>query len=555
MRLKKITSLVLALLMCSALAACGQGSGADGAGSPSAAPSGGATPETAAEKVVTLAESWDFSGGIVPVLNPGNSPNYGAIYWGRNFYDTLVRYNEKGEIVGELAERWEMSEDGTSYTFYLRKGVKFSDGSDLTAEAVKLSFEAALVNLGAYAGSFGGLSALFDTIEVVNDDTVTVRLTQPYYGALNDLTMCCPLAIVNPAAFEGTDDLTYGEAFKTASHGTGPYMYAGDYRDNTYTFVRNPHYWGKAPEVDVFKVRVIADNDAKLLALRGGEIDAILGTSRISFDGYAALSVDAAFGTGMNQSAGLTRFLGMNLSAAPFDDVRVRRALAYAIDQSTLESAVFNGLETAAETLFPDDTPYCDVLQTTYGTDLDRAKGLLEEAGWVDADGDGIREKDGAPLAVDLNYQTSLASVDNLALAIAAQLFEVGIKVNVVAGDMMTFYAAMATSPLVLTGTYGGAFDPFTVVTNMNPAVSSDPIAMQYAPFFESGVLAELNSTGDEARVREIYAQLLTTIADQSLLVPLARAHELGIWNSRKIADYSFYADSSYVVVANIRLS
>ncbi|MGI6176361.1 MAG: ABC transporter substrate-binding protein [Christensenellales bacterium] len=553
-RFYKITALALSLLMCLALAACGPSTDTPPDSTASADPNGESAQTADDPKVITLTESWDFSLGIVPVLNPGNSSNYGAIYWGRNFYNTLVSYNAQGELVGELAERWEISEDGKSYTFYLRDGVKFSDGSPLTAEAVKLSYEAAVVNLGEYNGSFGLLSSLFGDIEVVDEGTLIVHLTNPYYGALNDMTMCCPLGIVNPVVFEGQDDLTYGDIFKTASFGTGPYLYEGDYEDNTYTFVRNPHYWGEAPDVDVFRVKVIEDNDSKLLALRSGEIDAVLGSNRISFDGYAELSADPSFHGGMHERSSLTRLLSMNVTNPPFNDVLVRQALAYTIDQSMLETAVFNGLETVADTMFPRTAPYCDVEQTIYETDLDKAKSLLEQAGWTDSDDDGIREKDGVPFEVDLNYQTSLSSIDNLALAVAARLLEVGIKVNVVPGDMMTFYAAMATTPLAIANTYGGAFEPTTLVTNMNPRVSTDPISMQFAAYFEEGILDELESTADDARVQEIYNHILTTIADESLLVPLTRAHELGIWNSEKIADYGFYVDSNYVVVSNIHL-
>jgi nickel transport system substrate-binding protein len=544
MKLKKIITIALSAVMCLNLVACSQEKN----------PSTNSTVEKNAEKVITLAESWDFSSGIAPSLNPSVSPNYGAVYWGRNFYDTLVSYNKNGEIVGQLAENWKISDDGLTYTFSRRRNVKFSDGSDFTADSVKVSFEAAVYNLGDYNGSYGRLSALFDSIEVIDDNTVAIHLTEPYYNTLNDLTMSCPLAIINPAAFMDSEDLTYGQAFQTTSFGTGPYMYEGDFENNTYTFVRNPYYWGEPPEVDVFKVKVIEDNDAKLLALRNGELDAILGSSRVSFDGYSELSSDSSFGTGMNEHASLTRYLGMNVTTAPFDDARVRQAVAYAIDQPALESSIFNGLETAAETLFPETAPYCDVKLTTYSTNLDKAQKLLEESGWVDTNGDGIREKDGISLEVDLNYMTSLASIDNAALAISGQLAKIGIKVNVIAGDMMTYYAAMATSPLLLANTYGGAFDPGTVVTNMNPAVSTDPLSMQYNGFFQSGVLDELDSTADTNRVQEIYKHILTTIADQSLLVPLTRSHELGIWNSDIIGGYDFYIDPSYTVISEIHM-
>ena len=563
MKLKKITTLALAVVMCVAFAACGQvGSSTDTADADSTSNVGINTDASDADNtdenaktVVTLCENWDFSTGFAPAYNPSIATNFGAVYWGRNFYDTLVSYDVNGEIVGKLAESWDISEDGMSYTFHLKEGIKFSDGTDLTAEAVKVTFEAVVFNLGAYNGSFGMLSALFDAIEVVDDLTVVIHLTQPYYGTLNDLTMSCPLAIVNPAAFEGADDLSYGEAFLAATYGTGPYMYDSVSEDGTYTFVRNPYYWDEVPEVESFEIKVIEDNDAKLLALRNGEIDAIIGSSRISFDGYAELSSDEAFGTGINEASSLTRFLGLNISIAPFDDILVRQAIAYAIDQPELETGVFNGLETVAETLFPDTKPYCDVEQITYETDLDKAKGLMEEAGWVDSDGDGIREKDGVAFEVDLNYATGLASIDNAALAIAAQLAEIGIKVNVIGSDAITYYAALETSPLSLAYSYGGAFDPSTLVTNMNPAVSVDPLLMQYAAFFEDGILDELNSSADMVRVQEIYDHILMTIADQCLLVPLTRSHELGIWNADIISDYDFSVDTSYTDVSGIHLT
>ena len=571
MKFKKILSLTLALVMCFALTACGQGQ------SDSNANPDGSEEETASvtsdstdsadvdsdadstdddtETVITLCESWDFSGGFAPAFKPASASNTSAAYWGRNFYNTLVSYDDNGEIVGELAESWDISDDGLTYTFYLQDGIKFSDGTDLTAEAVKISFEAAVYNLGDYNGSYGMLTALFDTIEVVDDLTVAITLTQPYYGTLNDLTMSCPLAIINPVAFEDADDLSYGDLFLTATYGTGPYMYVGEYEDGTYTFISNPYYWGDELEVDSFEVIVIEDNDAKLLALQSGEIDAILDSSQISFDGYTSLSAADVFDTSINDETTYTRYLGLNISSEPFDDVLVRQAVAYAIDQSELATSVFNGLETIAETLFPDALLYCDVEQTTYETDVDKANELMEEAGWIDTDGDGIREKDGVTLELDLYYVTSLASIDDAALVIASQLKQIGISVNVIGTDIMTYYSSSATSPLVLAYTYGGAFDPTTFVTTMNPTVSADFITMQFADFFEDGILDELNSTADLGRVQEIYEEILITIADQCLLVPLTRSHELAIWNADVISGYDFCTDTSYIDVSGIHLN
>ncbi|MCR5388298.1 MAG: peptide ABC transporter substrate-binding protein, partial [Lachnospiraceae bacterium] len=344
MKLKRIAAVLTVASLCLGITACGTKT-EEVASAP-------AVEETAKNKNVTLTESWEFDSGFYPVVSTANSSNYGITYWTHNFYDTLVKYNESGEIVGSIAESWDVSEDGMTYTFKLRDGVKFSDGTELTSEAVKQSIDAAIVNLGMYNGTYGKLTVLISSMETPDDKTFVLKLTNPYYGTLNDLTMSCPLAIVNPAAFEGGAEKVY-ENLSASTAGTGPYMYEGDYDGTTYTFVSNPYYWGEKPEAETFKVKVIPENDSKVLALRNGEIDGVLGSTRLNYDSFASLEGEEEFGTSVATLPTLTRYLGLNLSKAPFNDDAVRKALALAIDQQSLETAVFNGIETAAEGLFP----------------------------------------------------------------------------------------------------------------------------------------------------------------------------------------------------------
>lgn len=546
MKLKKITAAMLMAAMTMSLAACGSKGETKNNSSAEADETG--------EKTVTLTEIWDFSAGFYPVMTASEASNYGSIYWSRNFYNTLVCYDESGEITGELAESWEMSEDGKTYTFHLRDGIKFSDGTDLTSAAVKTSFEAAIKNLGQFNGSYGKLTTLITDVETPDDATVVLRLSQPYYGTLNDLTMSCPMAIVNPLGIN--EDLTAKEEVKNQTIGTGPYMYAGDFADNTYTFVRNPYYWGEAPEVDSFKVKVIEDADARVLALRNGEIDGILGSSRLTYDAYTELSDDDSYGTTVDDAAGMTRYLGLNLSKAPFDDVTVRQAVAYAVDTEGLCSSVFQGIEEPAASIFDKGKPYCDVETTVYEMDVDKANLLMEEAGWVDSDGDGIREKDGQKLEYTMTYTSDHGTLDDAALAIAGQLEKIGFKITTSGSDMMTWYSTVLGGEYEITiyQTYGGAFDPSAIVTNMNPDTSTDPVAMQFTAFFEGGkdLILELDSTPDEERVREIYSEILNTIADEALVVPISYTKEFGAWDSSVIEDYTFYPDNLYVLVSNI---
>ena len=545
MKLKHILFTVMTVFFCLNLAACGS----------AAQQNSDADDISENVSVITLTESWDFSTGFYPIITSANTNGYGFTYWERNFYNTLVRYDKNGEIEGELAESWEISDDGLTYTFVLRDGVKFSDGTDLTSAAVKDSIEGAKKNLGEFAGSFGKVMTIIDAMETPDEKTVVITLTQPYYGALNDLTMANPLSIVNPAAFDGD---SY-EICKQQTMGTGPYMYAGDFDGTTYTFVSNPYYWGEAPEVDSFKIKVIEDNDAKVLALRNNEIDAIIGASCLSYDAYSELSGDNSFGTSIDEHGTMTRYLGLNLSKAPFDNVLVRQAIAYAIDKDLLCSSVFAGIESPADKLFMTSKPYCDVDQTVYPFDLNKANELMDEAGWVDIDGDGIREKDGQTLELEIIYSVEASNLDDAVLALASQLAEIGFSITPNGADIMTWLGSVGSRDydFNMYQTYGGSYDPYTLMTNMNANVSQDPGLFLVSAFLEGGndLILELDSTSDPERVQGIYAEVLGTLAEQALMVPISYTREYAAWNSNIIAGYDFYSGSRYISVANITLT
>ena len=125
--------------------------------------------------------------------------------------------------------------------------------------------------MGQSIAQYGKIGVLTESIEVIDDYTFALYLTTPYYGVLSDLAMCNPMGIVSPNAFN--EDLTTKEELMTQTMGTGPYMYAGDGDGTSYTFVRNPNYWGEEPDVDEFTVKVIADPESAVLALQSGEVD------------------------------------------------------------------------------------------------------------------------------------------------------------------------------------------------------------------------------------------------------------------------------------------
>ena len=300
-------------------------------------------PDKRQQKPLTFCESWRFDGGFSVLQEPlMANGTFGLLYYIGNFYETLINY-EDGKIVPGLAESWSISEDNRTYTFHLYKNIRFSDGEELTAETVKKNFDTIAKNLGAYNGFFGLTSTLIQEVTAIDRFTVSVRLSSPYYGALTDFTLPLPLGIMSSKAFN--DDGSLSEAVKTATLGTGPYMYNGIKSNDTYTFVKNPYYDRKSLEFDSFAIKIIPDNDAKLLALRSGEIDMIIGARNLSYDSYSALSKNSSFRGKNSKTVIQTRYIGMNTDKVPFNELKVRRAVNYAINTEAIRLNIFGNIE------------------------------------------------------------------------------------------------------------------------------------------------------------------------------------------------------------------
>lgn len=551
MRMKRITAALTAAVMAVSLAACSNN--ADPVGE-SSQPSQTDTEPQAVH--LNLAESWDFQ-YFYTIITPevSSSSGYDITYYLTSFYDTLFEYNTDGEVVGVLAEDWSMSEDGKTYTFQIKQGVKFSDGSDLTAEDVAKSILAVPVNLGQYNGSYGRLSTIIEDAVVADEYTVELHLTQPYYNTLRELCLANPFGIVSSEQFN--EDLTAKDTFRTATYGTGPYMYAGDNDGQTWNFVRNPNYWGEAPDVDSFSIKYIPDNDAKILAMQNGEVDFLSGIKNISAESFEQMEQTEGFQAQADEKSLQTYYVGYNLSDPIFGDQTVREAISSAVNKDAIVESIYGGLYDKADTFFSRSLPYCDVEQTVYNFDLDHANQILDEAGYTDTDGDGIREKDGVKLSASFMYQTGSASDDNLVVYICDQASKIGIELTPQSAQMMDWYAMVQSGEYGLTifKTQGGYYDPASVVTNINPATSMDPILMQIGVSQPeiAALVNELDSSADEARIQEIYSTILTTMADQCLTTPLIYTRQLTVY-SDTVSSYTFPTDASFTSVQNIHL-
>lgn len=370
---------------------------------------GGGTAGTTAKPYA--ADTVTFATSVVPPsLNPDiGDPAYAPLYhWA---YDPLVIMNGDGTFKPGLAEKFGyVGEGNKTYEITLRDGVKFSDGTALDAEALKANIE---YLRSQKLGTPATLLAAVESVEITGPLTVRLTLSRPDPGltfyfaqAFGAGYMISPKSLGDPASLD------------TATAGAGPYMLdpaetvAGDH----YTFVKNPNYWN--PERQHFEsvtVRVIANPSSTIQAIQAGQVQAALGD---------ATTLSAARNAGLQVIAPPQAMTGINLAdregtkSEPLGNVKVRQALNMAVDRKAIAKALYGSEDLAtSQYALEGQVPYSEELNEKYPYDPEAAKALLAEAGYPD----------GFTLPV---LTTSLASLDKLTQAVAGQLEQVGVKLE-----------------------------------------------------------------------------------------------------------------------------
>ena len=287
----------------------------------------------------------------------------------------------------DLATSWEFTSP-TTLVFELREGVTFHDGSAFTADDVVYTFTT-LVQEGFGAPRRALYTPIADVV-AIDDLTVEFTLSQPYAPILQYLDM----GIVPSDVAEAQ-----GDGFGDAPVGTGPFSLASWERGATIRLAAFDNYHFGRPNVDEVVISVIPDNNVRLIALESGDLDLI--HSPVPPQDLARLQADENLVVETTTALGYT-YLNLNVRNPKLEDVRVRQALAYLTDVDTISEVIFYGMDAPGESfLLPGTYHYTDDV-ATYPYDPERAAELLDEAGWVDSDGDGIRDRDGESLSFEL---------------------------------------------------------------------------------------------------------------------------------------------------------
>ena len=329
-----------------------------------------------------------------------------------NVYDGLLRYKDGTlEVEPALAQSWDVSEDGRTYTFRLREGVSFHDGSPFDAEAVKFNFERMLKedhphhDTGPFPLAFFFSSV--ETVEAPDPRTVRFQLSEPYAPFLSNLAYPTGL-IVSPAAVE-----EHGADYGRHPSGTGPFQFALWESNRQVALERNEGYWDGAPALRGVVFRPITDANARLSEMLAGGMDLMV---EVPPDNLKLFREDQQFV--IHEQAGPHLwFLILNTREPPFDDVRMRQAVNYAIDKESLVEDVLQGTATVAAGPIPEafTWAYNEEVEP-YPHDPDKARELIEAAGhgdgveavfYVTEGGSGMLE----PVAMGTAIQADLAQV------------------------------------------------------------------------------------------------------------------------------------------------
>lgn len=323
-------------------------------------------------------------------------------YLSRQVLDSLVSADDDGEVVPWLATEWSVSADQLVWTFTLKDGVEFTDGTPLDAQAVVDNFEYWLKEQGnstvvAYLGQY------YESSRAVDATTFELTLSAPYSALLPVLSQAY-FGIQSPTALERGAEASCDEPI-----GSGPFVVAGWERGSVIRFARNPDY-SSAPAnarhqgpayVDGIEWRIVPDPVARFGALTTGEADVVYDVPATQW----ALA-EREFEVQQYITPGRPVALGLNTVAGPFADVRVRQAFAYATDRAAAVESAFAGVVPfEGNGTVSQSTPgYLAAAADDYPYDLDKAEALLDEAGWTETNADGVRTKDGAPLEVRIVY-------------------------------------------------------------------------------------------------------------------------------------------------------
>ena len=464
-------------------------------------------------------------------------------------FNSLVRKNDQFDYEGELADISD-SADGSTITFKLKDNIKFHDGKPLTSADVKYTFDKLFESNGAKGSAFFDLEGKEKkphilAIETPDEKTVSIKLARP--SLKNQLLAnLVPIAIVQNGSEVGTQASNIKPPM-----GTGAYKFVSfDPVQNILNVEAFEDYWEGAPKIKKLTVKALADPNAMQAELKSQIVDLAPGASDIAPDALKGLEQDPNLSV-MQFDGSNVQYLGFNCEIDPTKNVKVRQAISYAVNREKIISdLLFNQAKIAHSILPPESWAYN--AGTQYDYNPDKAKQLLDEAGFKDTNGDGTRDMP------KITFKISQGASSQYATLIQSQLTEIGIPVQLESLEFATMLDQVKKGQYQMnTGRWvGGNQDPLFL---RNLFASSEIPTNERTGFNRSRygnpqVDELLNSAfneTDRARAKEYYVKAQQIISDEVPMLPLWYSANMVVANKR-VKNIKINASGDWEFVKNL---
>lgn len=451
----------------------------------------------------------------------------GEMYAQEMLYETLVNITADG-YAPCLAESWSVSEDGKTYTFKIRKGVTFSDGEVCDANAIKANFDAIIENKERH--TWLEMMNLLVGVSAPDAETFVIELSKPYYPMLTELGVTRPFAMISPKAMKNGSTKEGVEAYI----GTGPYVLKESVTDEYAVFEVNENYWGEKPKVKKITVKVIPDNQTRILALEKGEVDLIYGKNMIDAEAVTKYKESDKFSVALSDATS-TRQIVINTTNDILKDKTVRQAIQHATNRQAISDGIFYGLEKPADTLYSKTVPYCNIELTPYEFSQDKASKMLEESGWV-MGSQNVREKDGMTLKLTLLYNSDSVTEKTIAEYLQSEYGKLGIGLEIKGEEEQSYRDNMKAGnfDMVFNICWGLPYDPQSSLAGMRQRVYGDYAAQQgLADKAEiDKAITEIMVSTDEEKRQELYRFVLTRLHEDAVYIPLTYECNKAVYRS-----------------------
>ncbi len=410
-----------------------------------------------------------------------------------------------------LAISWETSGDALSWTLQLREGVSFHDGTPFNAESVAHNIRRAA---DIWPGRFGPIAE----IKILEEYEILITHSEPFAPFL--YTLAWPgAAMISPEAVDEEGNIK-------EPIGTGPFVRESWAADEEMVLVANDDYWGPGPHLDRIILKVIPDATTRMMALEAGEIDMIIDTGGVLPEQVSTLELHDQIEV-MTVAGAVPHYMSLNTEQPPLDDLRVRKAIMKAIDPASIIKYTLEEQGEVLTSIIPySEQEWMHPDNLYHFNTPEKAKSLLDEAGWDQINNRGIREKDGEEFYLTFVLHTGMTGrwpYQNFAEIIQHQLREVGIRVNIQVMEGGLWSETLRSGEANLSIRPWAGISPHTRLYDWLHSEGSNTLAMGI--FYKNRELdqklEQLMATPDENQARELMYSIQETAARELPLIPL----------------------------------